>query len=176
MGKLPIASLPLLTTSHNAAGESTPPGNRHAIPTTTMGSSTAGAARARTGIEASEVPVSCSSRYPARAVGVGWSKTRVEGKVRPVCGVSASRRSSAITESTPRSLKAVAGSIVVGSGRASTAAVALTTRAVTVARWSSGVWPASCVVSGLEIEVVVVRSLVRNDGGDVISVTSGVCQ
>ena len=37
-GKLPHRVVPPATKSHNAAAESTPPGNRHAIPTTATGS------------------------------------------------------------------------------------------------------------------------------------------
>ncbi|SOJ55763.1 hypothetical protein MSIMFB_03242 [Mycobacterium simulans] len=116
MGKLPIVSVPLLTTSHNAVGESTPPGNRHAIPTTAMGSSTAGAVKVRTGIDASAVSLSWVSKYPARALGVGWSKTRVDGSVRPLRWVRALRSSNAVSESMPRSLNGRSGFRLAGSG------------------------------------------------------------
>ncbi|SON63942.1 hypothetical protein MSIMFI_05473 [Mycobacterium simulans] len=105
------------------------------------------------------------SRYWARAVGVGWSKISVGGRVWPVCSAKALRSSRAVRESMPRSLKGRSGSRLVGSRWANTVAVVLATRAISAWRCWSGVWVASRVVRvcGLADEAAWGREVVRAD-------------
>ena len=134
--------MPPATKSHNPAAESTPPGNRHAIPTTATGSSTLPATRVA-GTAGAAVSLSKALRYRASAAGVGWSKTSVAGNVSPVCRVKALRSSRAVSESMPRSLNARSVSRAAGSGWANTVAVAVATSVVRVCSCCGAVWPAS---------------------------------
>ncbi len=102
------------------------------MPTMAMGSSrSAGATGAVTSVAAG-VPWSSASRWPARAVGVGWSKTTVGASRRPVAARRRSRMPMAAREATPRSRKALrmsrAAAASVSSGKR-TAAVCTRTRA-----------------------------------------------
>ncbi len=98
----------------------------------TIGSSSARAAAvvavapASEAVVAAAVPGSVSSEArsmcAARARGVGWSKTKVEGRRRPVAALSRLRSSTAARESKPISLKARVGSTAVASSWPRTAA------------------------------------------------------
>ncbi len=67
-------------------------------------------------------PSSSSRRSVARAVGVGWSKTRVAGSRRPVAAFRRLRSSVAVSESNPRSLNGRSGVRSSGEAWPSTAA------------------------------------------------------
>ncbi|SON63976.1 hypothetical protein MSIMFI_05507 [Mycobacterium simulans] len=70
MGNPPIASIPPLRRSHNRAGESTPPGNRHAIPTTATGSVVRSGARVALRVTTVVCPNNVT-RYATTAAGLG---------------------------------------------------------------------------------------------------------
>ncbi|SON63998.1 hypothetical protein MSIMFI_05529 [Mycobacterium simulans] len=65
-----MASTPSTTNSHNRAGESAPPGNRQAIPTTATGSVVRSGARVAVRVGAAVFP-SKVTRCRATAAGVG---------------------------------------------------------------------------------------------------------
>ncbi len=100
-GKSVISSRLSTSRRQRSSGPRTPPGKRQAMPTITIGSSSV---VRRTGSAVSvALSKSFSCRCPARRCGVGWSKTRVAGRRRPVAVFSRLRSSIAVRESNPRS-------------------------------------------------------------------------
>ncbi|RGC65739.1 hypothetical protein C5N14_27135 [Micromonospora sp. MW-13] len=104
-GNSEMPSRPAASSCHSSSGVPTPPGRRQPIPTMTIGSSSSAAVRRAAG-ESPDAPITVSRRKAVRAAGVGWSKTRVVGSVRPVSAVSRLRSSTAVSESNPRRWKA----------------------------------------------------------------------
>ncbi len=80
--------------------------------------------------------------YRARVAGVGWSKTRVAGRRRPVTVDSRLRSSTAVSESKPRSWKACAGCTARGEECPSTAATSALTSSRRASSRSSPARPA----------------------------------
>ncbi len=106
------------------------------MPTMAIGSSSAAPttpASERDAVAAS-AGRSSDSTNRASAAGLGWSKTRVLGRAMPSSRASRLRRSTAVSESKPRSRKARSGLISVVSPRPRTAAAASRTRRT---RWSA---------------------------------------
>ncbi len=120
------------------------------MPTMTIGSSSfaplRGAAWERTATGAG-APARSSCRRSASAVGLGWSKTRVAGRRRPVAALTRLRSSTEVSESKPSSLKARPGSTAEAEAWPSTAATSASTRAVSCCFRSVGDRPARRPVS-----------------------------
>ncbi len=122
-GKSEIPSVPDTTSSHSSSGEETPPGSRQLMATIAIGPSTAAGARGAPAAEAcsaSAAGASCaassSARWPVSASMLGWSKTSVAGRGRPVSATRRLRSSTPVRESKPRSAKDVVVSMASGSG------------------------------------------------------------
>ncbi|AKA09226.1 hypothetical protein SAZ_40865 [Streptomyces noursei ZPM] len=76
------------------------------MPMMAIGSSSAGGPVGTATAPADRAPASSPCRKAASAAGLGWSKTIVDGSVRPVTDVSRLRRATAVSESKPMSRKA----------------------------------------------------------------------
>ncbi len=99
------ASAPASRLAQNRPGESAPPGNRQLIPIRATGRAAAATALAPAGTGAGTSPIRSLCSLRASASGVGWSKMRVAGSIRPVARDSRLRSSTEVSESNPSSLK-----------------------------------------------------------------------
>jgi hypothetical protein len=71
VGNVDMTSRPSVSTRHRSSGEDTPPGKRHDMPTTTIGSSVPDPDRAAAPVISGREPTSSARRNPARAAGDG---------------------------------------------------------------------------------------------------------
>ncbi|RFZ56384.1 hypothetical protein DE4576_04816 [Mycobacterium marinum] len=108
-GTRPIEDLRSQRNCHNASGPDIPPGNRHPMPTTAMGSSS----EPRTvRLTAASAPVlgSGAVRYAARSLMVGCSQKSIGETVLPSNSVNSPDSTTASRELTPRSASERLGS------------------------------------------------------------------
>ncbi|GAA5701420.1 hypothetical protein Save01_02231 [Streptomyces avermitilis] len=148
-GKSPIPSLPAAIRSQSFSGEVASPGNRQAMATMTTGSSASAAVGATdpADVGSASPPNSRVRNSTAAASGVGWSKTSVAGRRTPVAAVSRLRRSTAVRESKPRSLKGFDGVMASAPRCPSARAAAVLTRSRSSRSRSPSVDPASLAAS-----------------------------
>ncbi|GAA5604556.1 hypothetical protein Sgri01_02870 [Streptomyces griseus] len=158
VGNGDTASTPSATSCHSSSGEPTPPGRRHAMPTMAIGSSTA-EARAAPGppgalgcVRASGPPSSRVPMWAARRSGVGWSKTAVAGRRRPVAVLRRLRSSTAASESKPRARNGCPASTAAVESWPSTAPAWARTSSVRVCSRCSGVSPTRARARSLTAE------------------------
>ena len=140
VGNSDMASRPSDTNSHSSSGELTSPGYRQPMATITTGSSSSddrSGPPSACGCPTGSPSKSAARRYRATAAAVGWSKTSVAGRLRPVTAPSRSTSSTTPTDVMPRSANGLSASGRSPGAHRQTSAVSVSTVSRSARSWSS---------------------------------------